>query len=208
MSRCRFFVIALGSLLLAVAAQCGSPVCLAQWSGLPVLENDGNDPETANDPDGRFLSWLLQLQWARRFGAWNVETIFRTDLQLASDPLLTMEQIAVGGYSTVRGYRQNQRVQDQGVVASVEVRLPIWRQPERWGVIHLAPFVDVGHTWNHRDRPESWAKTLVGVGVGLRWALARYLDARIYWGQNLTSVETSGNLQDKGVQFMLTGSWP
>jgi hemolysin activation/secretion protein len=163
---------------------------------------------SGDDPDGRFLAWLLQLQWARRFGTWGIEAIVRGDLQLASDPLLTMEQIAVGGYSTVRGYRQNQRVQDQGVVASLEVRLPIWRQPERWGVIQLAPFVDFGRTWDHRDRPGSRKKTLASVGVGLRWAMTRFFDARIYWGQNLTSVETSGDLQDHGVQFMISASFP
>jgi len=174
-----------------------------------VTINPGDDPNLPSWlPDGRFLAWLLQLQWARRFGPWGIEAIVRGDLQLASAPLLTMEQFAVGGYATVRGYRQNQRVQDQGVVGSVEVRVPIWRHPERWGVVQLAPFVDVGHTWNHPDRPESLAKTLVGVGVGLRWTLTRFLDARIYWGQNLTSVETSGNLQDKGVQFLLSGSFP
>ncbi len=83
-----------------------------------------------DEPDGRFVAWLLQLQWARRFGASGIEGIFRTDLQLANDPLLTMEQIAVGGYSTVRGYRQNQRVQDQGVVAAIKVRVPVCRGPE------------------------------------------------------------------------------
>jgi len=175
--------------------------------------NSGDDPldatfNSGEEPDGRFVAWLLQLQWARRIGTEGVEAIFRADLQLASDPLLTMEQIAVGGYSTVRGYRQNQRVQDQGVVASVEVRLPIWRQPERWGVVHLAPFVDFGRTWDHRDRPGSRNKNLASIGVGLRWALTRFFDARIYWGQNLTNVETSGDLQDHGVQFMLTGSFP
>ena len=44
--------------------------------------------------------------------------------------------------------------------------------------------------------------------MGLRWALTRFFDARIYWGQNLTSVETSGDLQDNGVQFLLSGSFP
>jgi hemolysin activation/secretion protein len=163
---------------------------------------------SGDDPDGRFVAWLLQLQWARRFGSLGIETIFRTDLQLANDPLLTMEQIAVGGYATVRGYRQNQYVQDQGVVSSVEVRIPIWRIPELGGYVALAPFVDFGHTWDHSDRPGSRTETLASAGIGLRWALARYLNARIYWGKNLTSTDTSGNLQDGGVQFLISGHLP
>jgi len=166
------------------------------------------EPMIGDDPNARFVAWLLQLQWARRFGPWGIEAIFRTDLQLANGPLLTMEQIAVGGFSTVRGYRQNQIVQDQGVVASLEVRVPVWRQPERWGVVQLAPFVDFGRTWDHRDRPGDRASTLASAGIGLRWSLTRFFDARIYWGQNLTSVVTSGDLQDKGVQFLISGHFP
>jgi len=161
-----------------------------------------------DEPDARFVAWLLQLQWVRRFGEIGIETIFRTDLQLANAPLLTMEQMAVGGYATVRGYRQNQYVQDQGVVSSVEVRVPIWQNPERGGVIQLAPFVDFGHTWDHGDRPGNRNETLASVGIGLRWTLTRFLNARIYWGQNLTSTPTSGNLQDQGVQFLISGSIP
>jgi hemolysin activation/secretion protein len=160
------------------------------------------------EPDGQFVASLLQLQWARRFGSLGVETIIRGDLQLANDPLLGLEQFAVGGYATVRGYRQNQRVQDQGAVASLEVRVPIWRDPQHLGVIELAPFVDYAHVWNHKDRPDKRAKTLASVGIGLRWRLPRFLSAQIYWGQNFNSVDTSGDLQDSGVQFLISCHYP
>jgi hemolysin activation/secretion protein len=159
-------------------------------------------------PDGRFVSSLLQLQWARRFGSLGVEAIVRGDLQLTDDPLLSLEQIAVGGYATVRGYRQNQRVQDQAAITSLEVRVPIWRDPRRLGVIELAPFVDYAHVWNHKDRPDKRAKTLASAGIGLRWRLPRFFNARIYWGQNINSVESSGDLQDSGVQFLITCHFP
>jgi hemolysin activation/secretion protein len=164
--------------------------------------------KAGHDPNARFVAWLLQLQWARRFGPWGIEAVFRTDLQLANHPLFTMEQIALGGFSTVRGYRENQVVRDEGVVSSLEVRVPVWRDPERLGTIQLAPFVDFGHAWDHPARADSYASTLASVGIGLRWSLSRYLDARIYWGQNLTSVTTSGDLQDKGVQFLISGHLP
>jgi hemolysin activation/secretion protein len=108
----------------------------------------------------------------------------------------------------VRGYRQNQRVQDQGVVASLEVRVPVWRGPERWGSLHLAPFFDYGRVWNHSDRPDRRKKTLASAGIGLLWSLPRFFDARIYWGQNLNSVDASGNLQDDGVQFLISARFP
>jgi hemolysin activation/secretion protein len=162
---------------------------------------------SGDEPDGRFVSWLLQLQWARRFG-YGIETVFRGDLQLTSDPLLTMEQIAVGGYATVRGYRQNQRVQDQGAIGSVEVRVPIWRQPRGLGVIQLAPFVDVGYAFDHSDRELTREKVLASMGIGLRWSFMRFFSARIYWGHQFNDVQTSGTLQDDGVQLLLTASFP
>ncbi len=173
--------------------------------GLDAL---GATTNSGDLPDGRFVSSLLQLQWARRFGSLGVEAIVRGDLQLANDPLLSLEQIAVGGYATVRGYRQNQRVQDQAAIVSLEVRVPIWRDPQHLGVIELAPFVDYAHVWNHKDRPAKRAKTLASAGIGLRWRLPNFLSARIYWGQNINSVESSGNLQDSGVQFLITCHFP
>ena len=186
---------------------------------------DALDATTHGDdqPDGRFVSSLIQLQWARRFGSLGIETIVRGDLQLSNDPLLSLEQIAVGGYATVRGYRQNQRVQDQAAITSLEVRIPIWRDPRHIGIIELAPFVDYARVWDKSGRssgapnpedPESInltkrkAKTLSSVGIGLRWTLPRFLSAQIYWGHNFNSVETSGDLQDSGVQFLITCHFP
>jgi len=161
-----------------------------------------------NEPDGKFVSWLLQLQWARRFSFLDIETVFRTDLQLANSPLLAMEQMAVGGYSTVRGYRQNQVVVDQAIVTSAEVRIPIWRRPDLGGTVSLAPFVDYAHVWDQEDRLLDRSRNLASVGIGLRWDMPRYLSARVYWGQNLTDSITSGDIQDHGLQFLVTLSWP
>ena len=167
-------------------------------------------------PDGSYFAWLGQLQWARRFEAlWGIETVFRTDLQLSNRPLLGLEQFAVGGHATVRGYRENQLVRDQGVVSSIEVRIPLWKSVEGRPIVQLAPFYDVGVSWNS-GRPTPSPETLPGVGIGLRWAVTRYLDAQLYWGQNLNNVEGSGelqaqgsqDLQDDGVQFCLRMQLP
>jgi hemolysin activation/secretion protein len=174
--------------------------------GLDALgATNHGDPDR---PDGQFVSWLLQLQWARRFSFLNLETVFRADLQLADSALLTMEQMAVGGFSTVRGYRQNQVVADQAVVTSAEVRIPIWRRPDLGGTLSLAPFVDYAHTWDHSDRLLDRSKNLASVGVGLRWDMPRWISARLYWGENLTDAVTSGDLQDRGLQFLVTLSIP
>ena len=67
----------------------------------------------SNIPDSRFFSWLGQFQWARRLKFMNIRIIWKADLQLTKDPLLPLEQIAVGGRFSVRGYRENQMVRDK-----------------------------------------------------------------------------------------------
>ena len=154
-------------------------------------------------PDSRYAAWLGQVQWAHRFPEWALGTtlLARTDLQLANDPLLTLEQIAVGGFGTVRGYRENLVVRDQGVVSSLELRIPLLR-PLSGGEIAgfrlaLAPFADFGYAWNVKHTPP--VKTLASLGVGLRCSWRDRIDAYAYWGGRLRPVPRSdSNIQDNG----------
>lgn len=159
-------------------------------------------------PDARFVAWLGQFQWVRRFDRWDVEAVFRADLQVASRPLFSLEQFSVGGYQSVRGYRENQLVRDDGFTSSLELRIPVWSRWPRGIDVQLAPFVDVGHSWN-TNRPESSPLTLGSVGVGLRISYTRYVQAEIYWGHRLQSIDEAGdhNLQDDGVTFAITAGF-
>lgn len=164
-------------------------------------------------PDGEFFAWLGQFQWARRFTEWGLQAITRVDVQISTDPLLSLEQIAVGGRYSVRGYRENQLVRDNGVIASMETRIPVIRNTAWADFVQLAPFVDIGSAWNTRvETPEP--HTLVSAGIGLRWALTFSKPVpwqpsfEVYWGYAFEDVATEGgNLQDLGVhfQFALAG---
>ena len=55
------------------------------------------------------------------------DTIVRMDSQISRDPLLSLEQFAIGGHASVRGYRENQIVRDSGAVVSAEARLPLFQ---------------------------------------------------------------------------------
>ena len=159
--------------------------------------------------DGRFFAWLGQFQFVRRLPFLDTELIARTDLQLTPDPLLALEQIAVGGRYTVRGYRENTFVRDNAVVASVEARVPVV-QNARWAdFVEIAPFTDFGHAWNNTG-PKPKVRSISSVGLGLRWGLTIPGIIRpqleVYWGHALRDVPTpGGNLQDKGLhlQFVL-----
>ena len=174
--------------------------------GLPILGASHRDIPASplglgglRNPDGEFVAWLAQLQWARRFEPWGVQAIFRVDAQLASDTLPSLERFPLGGHLSVRGYRENQLVRDQGVVTSFEVRVPVLPWEGRLGLFQLAPFVDFGHATNRRN-PTPDPENLASVGIGLLWRLGP-VDASVTWGHALVNVDTSGDLQDDGVQF-------
>jgi hemolysin activation/secretion protein len=180
---------------------------LAARSTLSVgIDALGATTRGEREPDGRFVAWLLQAQGVRRFDPWGVEALARADLQLADDPLLTLEQFALGGHESVRGYRENQLVHDQGVVASLELRIPVWSHPRFGSRVALAPLFDVGHGFSPARESiappaASLSGTLVSAGIGLRVDLTRFLYAELYWGRQLVDSDTSGDLQDDGVQL-------
>ena len=160
---------------------------------------------TINDtgPSGEFFAWLAQLQWAQRFDWLDVRMIARLDAQLALDPLLPLEQFAVGGHATVRGYRENRFVRDNGVVGSLEFRIPIWRRSSGRTVLELAPFYDYGRSSN-RDRPTPQPEVLESVGLGLIAPISAMFYGEVYWGHALRDVpdiSDEHNLQDDGIHF-------
>jgi len=159
---------------------------------------------TVNDTgiDGRFTSWVGQFQWVQALGR-DAILIVRTGVQLSSDSLLPIEQFSIGGIDTVRGYRQNQRVADNGVVGSVEVRFPIISNPDGIGTIQIAPFFDIGTVWNNQGTVPS-PNTLASIGLGMRWQIDPSFSARLDWGIPLNSISEQGNsLQDRGISFSI-----
>lgn len=172
--------------------------------GLDAL---GSTIHSSGQPDGRFFVWLGQFQWARRWGPLAIETLFRADAQLGNDSLFPLEQIAVGGRYSVRGYRENTLVRDSAALSSLEVRIPLITGLPWADYIQLAPFYDFGHGWN-RSEPTPTPRTIYSAGVGVRWAASfnKPVPIRpqfeIYWGKPLKRVRTQGgDLQDHGLHL-------
>jgi hemolysin activation/secretion protein len=158
------------------------------------------------EPDSRFFAWRGQAQWVRLLAP-DTLLLIRGDVQLASTTLLASEQFGLGGISSVRGYRQDLLLANNGALASVELRLPIVRIPQWDGVMQVTPFVDVGTAWNNSssiDENNSNSNTLASVGLGLRWLQGNNFTAGIEWGIPLVSVDTQGNtLQENGLYFFV-----
>ena len=181
--------------------------------GLDVLNATKNSGKT---PDGRFFSWLGQFQWVQRLGESNNQLLLRSDLQLTPDTLLALEQFGIGGVNSVRGYRENLLVRDNGWVAAAELRFPIGNLPLPWfsdgasdGLVQFATFFDFGWGWNNK-RPIPGPSTprprmIYSPGIGLRWNPNSNINAHVYWGIALNDVDVGGDydIQDSGIHFAL-----
>ncbi len=160
---------------------------------------------TINDaePDSQFFSWRGQGQWIRLLAPETL-LVLRTDVQLTPDALLAQEQIGLGGQQTVRGYRQDQILTDNGILASAEVRAPILRVPEVNGILHVTPFVDFGMGWNSGALSDPDPNLLISTGLGLQWQMQNNFFARLDWGIPLTQANSQGNsLQENGLYFSI-----
>ncbi|MCU0568693.1 MAG: ShlB/FhaC/HecB family hemolysin secretion/activation protein, partial [Oculatellaceae cyanobacterium Prado106] len=164
--------------------------------GLNLLDSTIND----NAPDSRFFAWRGQGQWVRLLAP-DTLLLVRSDVQFADGSLVPLEQFGLGGQETVRGYRQDALLTDNGALVSAEVRVPIVRVPSIDGLLQVTPFIDLGTAWNNGgDDPDP--DTLIGAGLGLLWRMGDNFTARVDWGIPLVDVESSDRTwQENGIYF-------
>ncbi|AFY80735.1 hemolysin activation/secretion protein [Oscillatoria acuminata PCC 6304] len=162
-------------------------------------------------PDSRFLSWRGQGQWLRVLGSETSDPqrsptlLVRGDVQLSSGSLLPLEQFGLGGLESVRGYRQDALLTDNGVIASAELRIPVYRQ--NWFGVQVVPFVDVGTAWNSGDGDNPDPNTLASAGLGLQLDFGDRLRARLDWGYPLIdSPSRERTWQENGFYFSIVSS--
>ncbi|BCL34914.1 hypothetical protein NSMS1_13610 [Nostoc sp. MS1] len=161
-----------------------------------------NATVNAQEPDSRFFSWQGQAQWARLLAP-DTLLIVKANTQIASTRLLSLEQFGLGGLDSVRGYRQDYLLTDNGAFASAEVQIPILRLPQNSGLLQVTPFVDLGVAWNNQ-RADPDPNTLAAVGLGLRWSSGDRFTARLDWGIPLISVDSAARTwQENGLYFSL-----
>lgn len=156
-----------------------------------------------SSPDSRFLSWRGQAQYVRLLAP-DTLLLLRSDVQLATETLVPLEQFGSGGLRSVRGYRQDALLTDLGAFVSAEVQLPVLRAPEVNGVLHAVPFVDFGYGTNLKATPDPDPNTLLGVGVGLQWQMGDNFTARLDYGIPLIYIESRDRTwQEKGFYFSI-----
>jgi hemolysin activation/secretion protein len=155
-------------------------------------------------PDSRFFSWLGQLLLLSRIGQSPVQVMLKANAQMAADVLLPLERFGIGGMNSVRGYRSNVLVRDNGVSSSLELRIPVINNMQGLGLVQLVPFMDFGWGWNSGYGTPNPDK-IYGTGGGFRWNIRNPLTLEAYYGYGLTNVHVDNKeLSDRGFHFQLT----
>lgn len=175
-------------------------------SGLHALGATENYNEL---PTGEYSALTAQAQYTAKLNVLQSQITIRTALQLSDSPLLSVEKFSVGGVYTVRGYRENQLVRDNGIIASLEWKIPI-------SIIHkfhLLTFLDYGQAWNHEVKSNindevivsDVADSISSLGFGIFWRPTKHWRMEAYYGYALEDVREpeKKDLQDYGIHCQL-----
>ena len=152
-------------------------------TGLDVLGATVNGLPGA--ADGQFFSWLGQAEWLKRFESTRIELLNFMNIQLANDRLFPLEQMAIGGRYSVRGYREVTLLRDNGFIYQFETRFPVWSSNEGFPYVQFCPFADVGQSWSAKGLSGS-PQTLASIGAGLRFNIATMANLNVYWGRSVS----------------------
>lgn len=173
--------------------------------GLELFYSPGGFTGNNNNKDYNLLRARAKADYF--YGRLNVERLTRLPYDLtwaltgwaqwASARLLPSEELAVGGYDTVRGYDERVATGDKGWIISNELRTPPIRfLRDAFHVesvsdqMQFLAFCDYGAVRvinpNEIDDGANPDKNLVGVGAGVRWMIERNLSFRFDYGFALT----------------------
>jgi hemolysin activation/secretion protein len=174
------------------------------------LEGSGSDLPGLPAPKQGFDVLLAQVNYARRLSAKGLEVRARLSGQLTDSVLYSGERFSAGGETTVRGYRENLVLADEGLVGSMELGRPFrLGRPQNgggfdWGAFAVTGFVDAAALRNvHPPQPE---RKLASLGASLAWTPSDALAAQLTYGFALTTPPSTGakDIQDRGVTFRVT----
>lgn len=127
--------------------------------------------------DGSFSTLRLGARHTMALGP--ASLALRANAQLATQPLPSSEQFALGGVETIRGYLDGEVVGDRGFIGSVELRSPNWARatsslferavPLELGEVTLFAFTDLGRAYLIDPLPGQAARVpMLSSGAGLR----------------------------------------
>lgn len=155
------------------------------WRGVGS-SNQAFDNQRYNARDN-FADLRLDMNYARSFaGDFAVAT--RASAQASTQPLISSEQFAAGGMSSVRGYLSAEETADNGAIASVELRTPsihawVGSFANDWR-FHI--FVDSARLMLIDPLAEQRGRfTLLSTGVGTSFTVFHYVNGDLEYAYPL-----------------------
>jgi hemolysin activation/secretion protein len=188
----------MGRAMLSAEARAGIPDFLGSMS-----KHDVNASRAASDAGGKFQKYNLSLN-RTTYLPLNMVFLNTFRFQFTNDPLVTPEQMVLGGADSIRGFPENEYLADYGWIANIELRSPAFLIPSILRVpfdkkgtrlidaIQFVYFIDAGEGHLNKARVgEIQKKYLVGAGFGLRFDLYGHLRGRLDIGFPTGSEEPS-----------------
>lgn len=143
-----------------------------------------------------YLYFNLQSQWLRRLNDDGLSLNLRLLAQISRDRLLSLDGLSAGGVRSVRGFRENQLLRDEGAVLDLGLEWPLKFERFEGLRLSLQPFYDIARLHN---RNQDWVQiSSVGLALKAIWGAAQ-LDLSLAKRLQGESSKRDGNLQDQGV---------
>ena len=143
--------------------------------GLSIFDatKKGDPLASRGDASAEFSSLYAWTEWQRDIASgFSVEVAARG--QLTTDPLLSTEDLGLGGNSFLRGYPYSERSGDQGIMGSSELRYDWADAAGLLDNVQVYAYADGGYVDNLEDGFGSGS--LASAGGGLRTDIVRGLD--------------------------------
>lgn len=158
--------------------------------GLPNDEAQFDYKRYGASADYIYLKGIFEQRQSLPFGT-SVDV--RLTTQLANGPLVSNEQLGLGGIDSVRGYLESLELVDSGGSVQIELRSPTWSFGRDGANNHIGAFVfyDAGYGWIINPLPDQQSTfNFAGVGAGVRFIVLRGLTGYLAWADPLRTVST------------------
>lgn len=182
----------------------GVKAWVAQWT--LILGRDWFGASSHDKlPDSNYVAVSGQVQAAWSIG--NAEFIGRTQLRWTDDRLLSSEKATVGGFYTVRGYREGTLAGDRSANVTIEYRRPLGFSDRPKHRLQGAIFADGGWVDNIGTSLPS-PDTIGSIGIGVLYNYKESFHVTAYLSHQLRNVDVSDEkLVDQGVDIEVGLRW-
>ncbi|HRQ87364.1 MAG TPA: ShlB/FhaC/HecB family hemolysin secretion/activation protein, partial [Bacteroidia bacterium] len=145
---------------------------------------------------------------------YDLSAMLRVTGQMSSENLLPSEQLGFGGYSSVRGYEENEANLDEGLMLTAELRSPSFRILPHLKVDDVRDEAQLLLFWDYATGSnvyllpgESRHVTMSSIGPGLRWTVNDNFSMRLDYGFQLRESGQNLGLGDSRVHIGATFSY-